>query len=271
LAAVYLPIERQSRSRLIVISFLNILRRDLWVNVRDWKSFLATTLIQPILLLFVFGRVLGALGQTREGFSLIILPGVVAMTILLTSLTIVTLPLAMEFGFTKEIEDRLLSPLPIWCVAIEKLVYACIRGVVGGVLLVPLGTVILGSDFHANTDHLGFFALVAVLGSLTAAAVGLTLGTYIEPQKMGLMIPLILPPLFFTGCVYYPWLQLFRLRWFQVITCFTPLTYLSEGIRASLAPQVPHMPVGYILLGESVFLLIFGYLGLRGFQRKAVD
>ena len=34
----------------------------------------------------------------------------------------VGLPLVVEFGWTKEIEDRLLAPVPTWVVAAEKIV-----------------------------------------------------------------------------------------------------------------------------------------------------
>ena len=32
-----------------------------------------------------------------------------------------------------------------------------------------------------------------------------------------------------------------ELRWFQVVTLFNRLTYVSEGTRGALVPYVPHM------------------------------
>ena len=164
---------------------------------------------------------------------------------MLTAMQAVSLPLTLEFGFTKEIEDRLLSPLPVWMVAIQKIVFAAIRGLVAGAMIFPLGRLILGSAFTVSTGHLGLLALVALLGALGGAALGLTLGTFVQPSQIGLMFSLILTPLLFTGCVYYPWAGLKTLRWFQVVTCFSPLTYASEGFRAALVPQSPHMAVGF--------------------------
>ena len=92
-----------------------------------------------------------------------------------------------------------------------------------------------------------------------------------QPSQIGLMFSLILTPLLFTGCVYYPWAGLKALRWFQVVTCFSPLTYASEGFRAALVPQSPHMAVGFLLLGQVAFLVLFTILGVRGFLRKAID
>ena len=52
---------------------------------------------------------------------------------------------------------------------------------------------------------------------------------------------MILTPLLFTGATQYPWAKLDRLRWFQVVSACNPLTYVSEGLRAALEPEVPHI------------------------------
>ena len=52
---------------------------------------------------------------------------------------------------------------------------------------------------------------------------------------------LILTPLLFTGAVQYPWPSLSHLRWFQIVALFNPMTYVSEGLRGAMVPQVPHM------------------------------
>jgi ABC-2 type transport system permease protein len=262
---------KQNRTRMMFNAFAQLLWRDLWVTYRDWKSFLATSLMQPVFFLFIFGRLLPSLGQAVTGYSVVILPGVIGLTTLLTSMTAIVIPLAVEFGYTKEIEDRLLSPLPIWGVAIAKLCYAAIRGIVAGAMVFPLGWLILGKGFIVSSDHLGFLLVVSVLGALSGAAVGLTLGTMVPPTKVGLVLPLVLPPLLFTGCVYYPWAQLHILRWYQIVTLFSPLTYSSEGFRAALAPNLPHLPTMFIILGQTGFLLIFGSLGVRGFKKKALE
>ena len=253
------------------IAFVYLLWRDLWVTLRNWPTFLAMTLLQPIFFLFIFGRVLPMLGQANAGYSTLFLPGIVGLTTLLTAMQAVSIPLTIEFGYTKEIEDRLLSPLPVWSVAIQKMVFAAIRGLAAGAMIFPLGWVILGSGFSVSTEHIPLLLVAAILGSSSGAALGLTMGTVVQPAQIGLMFSVILTPLLFTGCVYYPWALLNRIRWFQVVTCFSPLTYTSEGLRAALVPQMSHMPVPFIIAGQTVFLILFGYLGVRGFLRKAID
>jgi ABC-2 type transport system permease protein len=261
----------QSRAQMIITAFTQLLWRDVWVTVRQWQTFFAMTLLQPIFFLFVFGRILPMLGQANAGYGALFLPGIIGLTTLLGAMQSVALPLAIEFGYTKEIEDRLLSPMPVWLVGVQKMVFGALRGLFAGLMILPLGRIILGSGFSVSVDHIGLLVVVCLLGTFCGAALGLVMGTLIEPAQIGLMFSLILTPLLFTGCVYYPWAMLDRIRWFQVVTCFSPLTYASEGYRASLVPQIPHMPVLFIIAGQLVFLGLFGYFGVRGFLRKAID
>lgn len=256
---------------MIATAFLQLLWRDLWVTLRTWQTFLAMTLVQPIFFLFIFGRLLPMLGQANAGYGVLFLPGIISLTTVLTAMQAVSMPLVIEFGYTKEIEDRLLSPMPVWMVGIQKMVFASIRGLIAGAMIVPLGRLILGSGFSISFEYWWLLIIVAVLASLVGAGLGLTLGTFVQPSQIGLMFSVILTPMLFTGCIYFPWAMLDKLRWFQVVTCINPITYASEGFRASLVPNMPHMPVWFIIVGLFVFLSFFTYLGVRGFLRKALD
>lgn len=256
---------------MVATAFVQLLWRDLWVTIRTWQTFLAMTLLQPIFFLFIFGRLLPMLGQANAGYGVLFLPGIISLTTMLTATQAVSMPLVIEFGYTKEIEDRLLSPLPVWMVAVQKMVFAAIRGIIAGMLIVPLGRLILGSGFSISLHYWWLLAIVGVLGSLVGAALGLTLGTTVEPSQIGLMFSVVLTPMLFTGCIYFPWAMLERVRWFQVITSLNPITYSSEGFRAALVPDLPHMPVWMILAGLLIFLGLFSYIGIRGFLRKAID
>jgi ABC-2 type transport system permease protein len=49
-----------------------------------------------------------------------------------------------------------------------------------------------------------------------------------------------------------------------------PLVYASEGLRGTLVPQFPHLPLIVVLAGLVTFDLVFLAVGLRQFRRKAV-
>jgi ABC-2 type transport system permease protein len=150
------------------------------------------------------------------------------------------------------------------------MVIAALRGVVAAVLILPLGELILPGGVHL--DNVSWIGLIAIwlAGSVAGAAMGLLLGTAVPPNRISVAFAIVLTPLIFTGATFYPWQSLDHLHWFQVLTLFNPLTYVSEGSRAALT-TLPHLGTGWIALGLAVSLLVFGGLGLRGFVRRAVD
>jgi ABC-2 type transport system permease protein len=252
-------------------AFLALCERDAWVTVRhEPVSFLAQALLQPIFFLFVFGRVLPEIGAARGSYGSQLLPGIMGLTLVLTALQNTALPLVIEFSFTKEIEDRLLAPLPVRAVGVQKMVIAALRAMIAALLILPLGELILPGGIHVGHANWLGLAGVLIVGSCAGAAMGLVLGTAVPPNKISVAFAIVLTPLIFTGAAFYPWSALDSLPWFQVVTLFNPLTYVSEGMRAALT-SAPHLATGWIVLGLVGWTLIFSWLGLRGFLRRAVD
>ncbi len=248
---------------------LAILRRDLFVTGREFPVFLAQVILQPLFLLFVFGKVLTELGYARPGYEQVLFPGLVALAAVLTGLQSTALPLVVEFSYSNEIEDRLLAPLPTGAVAVEKVVFAAMRACVAAAVMFPVGVWILGSiPWQASTAP----AVVAmvVLGSLIGAAMGLILGTYVPPNRISVTLTLVITPLIFTGSSQYPWPSLGHIRWFQVLSAFNPMTYVSEGLRGLMAPGVPHIQTWVcftVAVGSLVALMV---VGMIGFNRRAL-
>jgi ABC-2 type transport system permease protein len=263
-------VVRPSRAREAARAFGAVLWRDVFVTGRELPIFLAQVVLQPLFLLLVFGKILTQLGYAQHGYAQLLFPGVVALTIVLTALQSTALPLVIDFSFTREIEDRLLAPMPVFLVAIEKVIFAAMRSLIAGAVMFPIGIWILGSvPVHAS--GLMLMVAVMVLGSLVGAAMGLTMGTLVPPNRIQVMFALILTPLLFTGASQYPWPSLHSLRWFQVITLFNPMTYVSEGLRAAMVPQVPHIRPWICIVAMVVSLVVFMAIGIKGFMRRALS
>lgn len=277
--------SEKSRAALVASAFWAILQRDVVVTGRDFIPFLLQTLLQPLFFLFIFGRVLPSIGLARAGFGSVLLPGIVALTVVTAALQGVTLPLVLDLGFAREIDDRLLAPLPVSLVAVEKVLFAALRGLVAGTVIFPLAAWILGSEYSVRSDRVPELIVVMVLAALAGASLGIFIGTSIKPEQIGLMFSLIFTPLIFTGCTYYPWSALNNIQWFQVITLFNPLTYAAEGLRHSMVPPVhlqlardvektvtlSTLDVRWVVLGLSATIVIFFVLGLRTFRRRVVS
>lgn len=250
-------------------AFGAILWRDIFVTGKELWVFLAQAALQPLFMLFVFAKVLNASGYVSDEYSHLLLPGIVALTAFLTAVQTVSFPLVMEFSFTKEIEDRLLAPIPTWLVAVEKLAIAMLRALASAAIMFPIGVLVLGSaPWHSPGLPLLIGSLI--LGSWVGAAIGLTLGTSVPPARISIVFALILTPLMFTGATQYPWKSLDSMAWFQVVTLFNPLTYLSEAVRAAVVPEIPHIAPWISLLAMVGFGMLFTVTGIGGFQRRAV-
>ncbi|KIR65902.1 ABC transporter permease [Micromonospora harpali] len=251
-------------------TFRAVLWRDMFVTSRELGAFFAQVFLQPLFMLLIFGKVLTSLGYASNDFANVLLPGVIALNAFLIGLENTALPMVMDFSFTREIEDRLLSPMAIPLVAFEKIVFGAIRGVIAGVVLIPIGMLMLGVTWPLST-------LLPVLGVLTAgamvgAAMGLTFGTLVPPHRIQIMFTVTMTPLMFTGATQFPLRALDQLPWFQVICALNPLTYVSEATRSLVAPPgVQSVPLWLDLIVLAGVFVLFSAIGIRGFMRRAMD
>jgi ABC-2 type transport system permease protein len=266
LTAATLTLESGSRFG----AFLAVLRRDLYVTWKEFPAFLAQVILQPLFLLFVFGKVLGSLGYTQHGYANLLFPGLLGLTVVLTSIQALAFPLVAEFGWTREIEDRLLAPMPTAFVAAEKVLFAMLRAFVATLIMIPVGVLILG-HIPWIWSNFAWFVAALVLGALVGSAFGLLIGTAVQPQRINIVFSLVFTPLLFTGCSQYPWPSLDKLRWFQILTACNPMTYVSEMMRGALTPEVPHIRPWVCLVVLVCAIVVLMTVGIRGFYRRAID
>src|ERR1700726_1475231 len=113
-------------------------------------------------------------------------------------------------------------------------------------------------------------AVVALLVALFSACGGLALGCSIEQTHIGLMFSLVVAPMIFFGCTYYPWSALANFPIMQKIVLINPLVYASEGLRGTLVPQFPHLPMIAAVAGLLFFDVVLLTFGLVQFHKKAV-
>jgi ABC-2 type transport system permease protein len=84
------------------------------------------------------------------------------------------------------------------------------------------------------------------------------------------MFAVVVVPITFLGCVYYPWALLHPLPWLQGLVVLNPLVYMSEGLRAALTPDLPHMPAWAFLSALSIATVGLGAIGIRMFLRRTI-
>ncbi len=259
-------------------AFFGLFLRDTRVLMREIVPFMLRVGMQPLLFLFVFTFILPRMGGGNPmamaggmNFGVIILPGLMAVAIMFSGIAAVALPLSSEFGITREIDDRVMCPLPLWAVALEKVCFSAIQSLVAALLVIPMAYYIPAVPVRADVHNWPLFAVVLVLASLLAGSLGLVIGSTVNPKQIGLVFSILVVPITFLGCVYYPWAQLDKIRWLQVGVLFNPIVYMSEGLRAAVTPQIAHMPWWAILTALVFFTALLGRLGLRGFLKRVVS
>ena len=77
-------------------------------------------------------------------------PGVVGLSIMFQGIQAVAMPLAQEFGFTREIEDRVQAPCPIWLVAISKVISGGAQGLISAAIVLPIASVVHAAGVEAQ-------------------------------------------------------------------------------------------------------------------------
>jgi ABC-2 type transport system permease protein len=256
-------------------AFRALLLRDLAVLRKELPIFVVRTVMQPFLLLFVFtyvfpriGQAIGGSGQGAADFSTVLVSGVVATAMIFQGIQAVALPLVREFGYTREIEDRVLAPLPVWAVAVEKIVSGAVQALIAGAIVFPLAAVVPATAVHLKIVW-PVLLTVGPLAALTGAALGLALGTRIRPEQVPLMFSVIVIPITFLGATYYPWAKLTPIPWLKWAVLVNPLVYMSEGFRMALTP-VAHMPGPAVYAALVGFVVGLGWLGIDGFKRRVL-
>jgi ABC-2 type transport system permease protein len=280
------PIRSAASASRIALGALIL--RDLVVLRKHLIEFVSRTVVQPFLLCFVFLYVFPKIGQAVGGsgagrgsaaassaFATVLVPGVVGISIMFQGVQSVALQMAQEFGFTREIEDRVQAPCPIWLVAGAKVLSGSVQGVISAVIVLPIASVVhaAGVEAHINL-HWWIILTLLPIACVTMAALGLVLGTSFEPRNIGLMFGFVVLPITFLGGTYYQWTRLVPVKvgawhWLQTIVLVNPLIYVNEGMRAAFTnTQHMHLYVIYpVLIG---FCTVFLRIGLRNFRRRVL-
>ena len=262
-----------------------LILRDMVVLWKHKIEFTVRTLVQPFLLCFVFLYVFPKIGQgigaasgvpgAESAFATVLVPGVVGLAIMFQGIQAVAMQLAQEFGFTREIEDRVQAPCPIWLVAISKVTSGGAQGLISAAIVLPIASVVHASGVEANINlHWLLIVTLVPLSCICMASLGLLLGTAFEPRNLGLMFGFIVLPITFLGGTYYQWTRLAPVKvgpihWLQIIVLINPLIYINDGMRAAFT-DAAHMHLYVIYPAIIAFSVIFLTLGLRNFRRKVL-
>jgi ABC-2 type transport system permease protein len=103
-------------------------------------------------MMFVFVLAASTTSGSCRRSKLLLLPGIIAISMVFSGIWSVAMPLIAEFQFTKEIEDRLLAPIEIEWLAVENS-WRHGQALVTGFVVIPLASLIMGSGWQSVLSH----------------------------------------------------------------------------------------------------------------------
>ena len=146
-------------------TFLALLRRDLVVAGRNAGPLLLATLTQPILVVLVFGNIMPRMNLVADSFRTVMLPGLMAITMMMAGVQGVLMPLTQDLSGTREVDERILAPIGVLGVALEKVVAGAIHAALAGLTALPAMMLLMhetaGMSVHPR--WLSLLPLVALL------------------------------------------------------------------------------------------------------------
>jgi ABC-2 type transport system permease protein len=271
--------ERSFRSELRAMKI--VWQRDL-IRFRNDRIRIVTSLVQPLLFLFVLGSGLQQLSSaSTHGVDLktFIYPGIFSLAVMFTAMfSAASIVWDREFGFMREM---LVAPVSRASIVIGKcLGGATVASFQGLILLALAGAVDVP---YSPTLILGLFGLMLLL-AFSITAFGVMVAARIKQMQafMGVMQMIVMPMFFLAGALF-PVANL--PGWLTVLNRLDPLTYavdpmrhvvfnhldVSDAARAALAPGITwfgwHVPVMlevFVVLALGLLMLAIAILEFRG-------
>jgi ABC-2 type transport system permease protein len=251
-------------------TFTALLARDAHLARRNGVTLLFQIMVQPLLFVFVFGQVMIRGGMMTAGYKSMLLPGIISTTMMMTGSQVVTLSTISELE-TKEIEDRLLAPIEIHWLAVEKILAGMVQSLIPGIVVLPASWLVLGRNSGISFHHPVDLLIVATLIALMSSAGGFAIGTSVEHNHIGLLFSFVFAPMVMFGCAYYPWSTLASFPVLQKLVLVNPMVYANEGLRGALAPQVPHLSAPLVIAALVLSDMVLVWLGINRFRKRTVS
>ena len=239
--------ERSVRHDLRAVNI--VWRREL-IRFRTDRLRAITSLVQPVLFLFVLGTGLSTLAShglpAGVDFRTFIYPGVLAMSVLFTSIfSAASIVWDREFGFLREM---LVAPVRRWAIVVGKCLGGATVATFQGIIFLALAGVA-----HVPYDPLLLLTLVGelLLLSFTLTAFGVMMAARIKQiQAFMALTQLFVLPLFFLSGALYPLNGL--PAWLTVLTRIDPLTYIVDPMRSAVFGHLSVSPLAVQTLSPGI-------------------
>jgi ABC-2 type transport system permease protein len=239
-------------------AMMTIWQREVIRYKRD-KARIVSSLVQPILFLFVFGTGLRetlASGNLGVDFLQFMYPGIIAMTLMgVAFFSTISTVWDREFGFLKEI---LVAPVPRTAIALGKTMGAATMASLQALILLGLAPVI---GVYLHLGRIPLLVVYTLLLSFAVSGLGLLVASLMRTtESFGLVVQIMIFPLFFLSGAFFPLTAV--PRWMLVLSNLNPLTYGVDAfrqviLRGDVSREAAQRIFLYPLSIDALFLVAF--------------
>ncbi|MFH0972038.1 MAG: ABC transporter permease [Candidatus Micrarchaeota archaeon] len=233
-----------------------------FIRFKRQRSRILTSIIQPLLWLFLFGAGFSSIANVGNGVSYqsYLFPGIIGITVLFTSIFFgVSIIWDRQFGFLKEI---LVAPLSRISIFFGKALGGTTTSMIQGTLILLMGFVL---NLDLTPAHIIAILPVMFLLSLTIVSIGLIIGSLMDSfEGFNLIMTFINMPMFFLSGALFPVKDL--PAFLKPVSIMNPMTYAVDafrGIVLGLNTNDLLLDVGILLCFCILFLGIGAYIFSR--------
>lgn len=208
-----------------------------------------SSLVQPVLFLFVLGSGLGSLMQAGSGgvdFRTFLFPGVLAMSVLFTAaFSGISMVWDREFGFLREM---LVAPVSTTAILTGKcLGGATVATLQSIIILLMAGLAGVPYDPLMMLEMIGLLFIMAFM----ITALGLVLSARVKQVQSAMpLVQLVITPLMFLSGTLFP---LSRLPgWLYWATHLNPMTYAVSPLRTIVFDRLAISPEARAVLNPGI-------------------
>ncbi len=249
------------------------------IVMREFKRFfrqrgrLLTTLVRPLLWLFIVGtglsRLVAPVGDDGSGageYMQFLLPGVIGMTILFSSIfSTMSVVWDREFGFLREM---LVAPVSRLTIVVGKLLSGTALSLFQGMMLLIVAPFI-GVEIGLGQVIAMVFLVSLVSFSLTAF--GLFIAAHLKSlEGFNVIMNFIILPMFFLSGALYPVEHLPTPL--KLVTYINPLSYGVDAFKHVLLPGGGRLSAEFPLILDIIFVSVFAAvmmaLSARAFSKR---
>ncbi len=216
---------------------------DKIINLSIWVSITAA----------IFGYIMPAFGLAAD-YGSFQLAGLIASAGLFEVFPSVMV-LVNDIQGPRVISYNLILPIPSWMVLLKKLCFYAINSISLCLCVSPIGKLVLWNQFDLSKISFVPFMLMVIMISVFYGALALWLASKVQNMtKVSNVWMRFIFPMWFLGGFQFCWAVLHKVSpTFAYLNLLNPMTYVMEGIRASLLGQQGFISVWLCLLALMLF------------------